>query len=293
MTSACTSLALIASFAGCYYGSAPDVSGGGGVDGQVASTEFPCEVANVLTTCWGCHSNPPRGGAPIPLTKLADLRAVSGVAPAMSVAERAVIRMKDSARPMPPPGSPRPAPGGIDAFTAWVASGMPPGSCDGVTPPGDGGPTGPFPTVCSSGQKYIPQNGDDDDEDGSPDMNPGMPCRACHLANEPDEARFFMGTAYPTLHEQDRCFSTVAAGTRVEILDANGNVAVTMPVRARGNFFSMSRNANIALPFTARVVSPSGAFTQMTTPQMTGDCNSCHTEQGANGAPGRILLPPN
>jgi predicted CXXCH cytochrome family protein len=22
-----------------------------------------------------------------------------------------------------------------------------------------------------------------------------------------------------------------------------------------------------------------------------GDCNSCHTEQGANGAPGRIMAP--
>jgi predicted CXXCH cytochrome family protein len=29
----------------------------------------------------------------------------------------------------------------------------------------------------------------------------------------------------------------------------------------------------------------------MMTPQETGDCNSCHTEQGRNGAPGRILLP--
>jgi predicted CXXCH cytochrome family protein len=25
--------------------------------------------------------------------------------------------------------------------------------------------------------------------------------------------------------------------------------------------------------------------------QTTGDCNSCHTQSGANGAPGRILLP--
>ncbi|MGD0679831.1 MAG: hypothetical protein ABSC94_30975 [Polyangiaceae bacterium] len=34
-----------------------------------------------------------------------------------------------------------------------------------------------------------------------------------------------------------------------------------------------------------------GKTAAMTTPQMTGDCNSCHTEQGANGAPGRIVLP--
>jgi hypothetical protein len=66
-----------------------------------------------------------------------------------------------------------------------------------------------------------------------------------------------------------------------------------MAVRARGNFMSSSRNANVPLPFTARVVSPTGGITQMMTPQMTGDCNGCHTEQGANGAPGRILLPTN
>jgi hypothetical protein len=25
--------------------------------------------------------------------------------------------------------------------------------------------------------------------------------------------------------------------------------------------------------------------------QMTGDCNSCHTQDGWNGAPGRIVAP--
>lgn len=290
MTTASTSLALIASLTSCYYASAPEFTGdgsGGGVDGQIASTEFPCEVANVLAACWGCHSNPPRGGAPIALTTLANLEAPSAVTPTMSVGQRAVIRMQDAARPMPPVGNPRPASAGIDAFAAWVASGMPPGSCDGVAPPPPGD-AGPADTICSSGEKFPVQF-----DDGSPDMNPGLPCRACHLVREPEEARFFMGTAYPTLHEEDRCFSMVPTGTRVEIIDANGNVAVTMPVRRRGNFFSSSRNANIVLPFTARVVSPSGAITQMTTPQMTGDCNGCHTEQGANGAPGRILFPPN
>ena len=163
---------------------------------------------------------------------------------------------------------------------------MPAGSCEGVTPPPGTGE--PAPTVCTSGQKFPVQF-----DDGSPDMNPGLPCRACHLQREEEEARFFMGTVYPTLHEEDRCYSNVPAGTRVEIIDANGNVALTLPVRPRGNFMSTSLNAGIALPFTARVVSPTGGVTQMMTPQTTGDCNGCHTEQGANGAPGRILLPSN
>jgi predicted CXXCH cytochrome family protein len=29
----------------------------------------------------------------------------------------------------------------------------------------------------------------------------------------------------------------------------------------------------------------------MTTPQTNGDCNSCHTPDGASNAPGRIIAP--
>ena len=29
----------------------------------------------------------------------------------------------------------------------------------------------------------------------------------------------------------------------------------------------------------------------MATPQSTGNCASCHTAKGANGAPGRIVAP--
>ncbi|CAN5754118.1 hypothetical protein BH11MYX3_BH11MYX3_38650 [soil metagenome] len=269
----------------CYYATGPDEVAGtpGGPDGQIASSEFPCEVAEVLATCWGCHTSPPRGGAPMSLTRIEDLAATSGVQPGASVAQRALMRMRQADRPMPPAGAPRPAAAGIERFAAWVASGMPAGSCDGVMPPGGGGPV---ETICSSNQKWPLVW-----KEKSPDMNPGLPCRACHLAEKPSRAFFFMGTAYPTLHEQDRCFSRAPSGTRVEIIDANGAVALTMAVRAGGNFFSSNRDANLVLPFTARVISPSGAVSAMTTPQMTGDCNGCHTEQGASGAPGRILLP--
>ena len=259
--------------AGCYYASAPEVSSSDA--GPVASSEFPCDVAETLQFCTGCHARPPRGGAPFPLVERADLAA--------PIAQRALARMRDGARPMPPAGLPRPSAMQIDAFAAWIDAGMPEGTCAGTGMPPDAGPA---ETVCSSGQYWT-----EDWDEGSPDMNPGLPCRSCHLAEEPERAYFFMGTAFPTLHEEDRCYSTVPAGTRVEIIDANGVVALTMPVRPRGNFFSTSRTANVALPFTARVVTADGRVNQMSTPQMTGDCNACHTEQGANGAPGRIVLP--
>ena len=270
---------------GCYYASEPGDPGGGADAGTIASTEFPCEVAKVLSTCWGCHSSPPRGGAPMSLTTFSDLSAMSGVEPGLDFARRALVRMRQSTNPMPPVGMPRPDAASIDAFAAWIDSGMPPGTCEGVAPPPSGEPVGPAPTICSSNAKW-PLGAEKD-----PDMNPGLACRSCHLNVKPERAFFFMGTAFPTLHEEDRCFSIVPVGTRVEIIDRNGRVALTMPVRARGNFFSDATTTNIALPFTARVITPSGAVSQMMTPQMTGDCNSCHTEQGANGAPGRVLLP--
>lgn len=220
------------------------------------------------------------------LTRRMDLAAPSSVQSGMTIGQRAVARMRSADRPMPPPGLPRPDAAAIARFAAWVDGGMPEGSCAGGPAPGDAGPQMPASTTCTSGQ-FWPTTWDD----GSPDMNPGLPCRACHLAEENDRAYFFMGTVFPMLHEKDRCFSQIPAGTRVEIIDANGLVALSLPVRARGNFFSMSRTAGIALPFTARVVGPNGTTNAMHTPQMTGDCNGCHTEQGANGAPGRILLP--
>ncbi|MGE0869769.1 MAG: hypothetical protein AB7P03_14485 [Kofleriaceae bacterium] len=272
--------------AGCYYANEPEANPGDAPP-VLMNGELPCEVAEVLATCWGCHADPPRGGAPMSLTTRADLAAMSLVDPSATIAQRSLVRLRDDQQPMPPRGRPRPSDIAIEKFAAWVNAGMPEGAC-GEPPPPDAGMSPdaePAMTVCSSGETWPmgPPPG--------PDMNPGRACRTCHLNAAPERAFFFMGTVYPTLHEQDRCHSTVPTGTRVEILDANGEVALTMQVRKKGNFFSPSLDAQLPLPFTARVVGPNGTVKQMNTPQMNGDCNSCHTEQGMFGAPGRILLP--
>jgi len=263
---------------GCYY--ATNAGDDDGTTPPVDSTEFPCEAAKTLATCWSCHGTPLRGGATFALDKLSDLRANSTVAPNQTQAQRSLVRLRDSARPMPPSGYPRPSDADILAFEGWINAGMPGGTCTGQDP------NQPAPTVCSSGVKWTGGNRE------SPDMNPGLACRACHLQREPQKAYFFMGTVYPTLHEQDLCNSkSIPTGTKVEILDANGVVARTLTVRASGNFFSATVAAGIALPYTARVVTPSGSTITMTTKQTNGDCNACHTEQGTMGAAGRILLP--
>lgn len=276
MRSALTITAAATALAGCYYASD---AGANGDTPPIASTEFPCEAAAVLSTCWSCHASPPRGGADLSLVHLADLRAMSAVAPTQTVAERSLARLRDAADPMPPRGYPRPSETEIAMFEAWIGDGMPQGTCAGTDP------DQPAPTVCTSGSKWTGGN------EESPDMNPGLACRSCHLRDEPEKAYFFMGTAYPTLHEQDRCFSSAPLGTRVEILDAAGAVRVTMQVRSLGNFYSRSTSAGFPMPYTARIVSPAGSTLAMTTPQTNGDCNSCHTEQGAGDAVGRILIP--
>ncbi len=275
---AAMTLALVAS-GGCYYAT----DAGGADDGTtppVDSTEFPCEAAKVLSTCWSCHGTPLRGGATFSLDKLSDLRAMSTVAPTATQAARSLIRLRQTTNPMPPRGYPAPSAADITAFEGWISAGMPGGTCTGTDP------VGPAPTVCTSGTKWTGGNNE------SKDMNPGLACRACHLRDEPQKAYFFMGTVYPTLHEQDLCNSQgIPVGTKVEILDASGVVATTMTVRPSGNFYSRTVAAGITLPYTARVVTPSGSVIAMNTKQTNGDCNSCHTEQGTSGAAGRILLP--
>jgi mono/diheme cytochrome c family protein len=58
---------------------------------------------------------------------------------------------------------------------------------------------------------------------------------------------------------------------------------------AAGNFFQESMTA-LSTPYTAKIIK-GGKERAMTASQTTGDCNTCHTAEGANGAPGRLLLP--
>lgn len=167
----------------------------------------------------------------------------------------------------------------------------------GGTPPGGGGfVAAPSGATCASGLVY---QGNQE----SPEMNPGMACRSCHLGNnfdnqnpgglaEPGKAFFFMGTAYASSREVNGCKSAnVPADAKVEILDSSDVVQLTLPVNAAGNFFSESTTAGFTLPYKARIVA-NGKTLAMATPQMDGDCNTCHTENGKNGAPGRIIWSP-
>jgi hypothetical protein len=205
------------------------------------------------------------------LVSLADLLAPSVTAPAKSNGVLAVERMKDAASPMPPTGL-LPA-ATIATLEAWVTSGMPAGSCD----PGAADPFA-APPVCTSNRTWT--RGDD----GSSSMHPGYACIDCH--DQWGGPSFSIaGTVFPTAHEPDDCYGG-PSGIEIDITDATGRVIPLYANRA-GNFFS---GTSIALPYTAKVIS-GGSVRAMSASQTTGDCNSCHTQDGANGAPGRILAP--
>lgn len=250
------------------------------------ATGLPCDVAAILaTSCTRCHGDPVRNGAPNSLVSYDDLAAESDDEPGKPIAELALERMKATQGTMPPSGS-LPA-AQVAVFEAWVESGMPRGSCDDspdVDAGSDAGTDGGKPSdaaaevVCSSAKYW---------EAGTPPgetMHPGKRCIACHSATGGPSFQF-AGTVFKTLHEPDDC-NGLAKNVSVLVIDAEG-VSHTLAVNEAGNF---KRVSAMPMPYRAMVVSGSSIH-EMKTPQTDGDCNGCHTEQGKNGAPGRITAP--
>lgn len=251
-------------------------------------TDLPCDVAATLAAhCWTCHGATPTPGTPSSLATRADLAAASVVDPSASNAERAVIRMRAAMMPMPPVGSRVPE-AEIAALEAWLAAGMPAGSCT-ISDPWA------TPVQCSSGRTWTGGN------DESPLMRPGGACVSCHAAEAPEKRFLAAGTVYPSAHEPDDCGGADTDGASiVELTDAAGRVFTIVPNSA-GNFFlepasredlqpGGARADAFELPYTARVRFE-GRERVMLAPQTSGDCNACHTLGGASGAPGRIVLP--
>jgi hypothetical protein len=134
---------------------------------------------------------------------------------------------------------------------------------------------------CTSQQVWV--GGDRE----SSSMHPGAACISCHDSQGGEAPTFAIaGTVYPSAHDPNDCLGTNAAGAQVVITDAKGQ-SFTIGVNGAGNF--LLRGA-IAMPFQAKVVA-GGKERAMSAAQTNGDCNSCHTETGANGAPGRIQAP--
>jgi len=274
---------------GCY--GLFDTSGGNGNNNSNTSGlagDLPCDVATALTPCLGCHGPTPSGGAPISLASYADLTAKAS--DGRTEAEHAVDRMNGTSPPPMPPAPAAPASAtDIAAIQNWINAGYPQGTC---------GTSDPYntPLTCTSGT-YSTSNsfGQFGPYDGSELMRPGEACISCHQANggggiDGPPLETFMGTVYPTAHEPNNCngaSSVTYTGVKIIVTDSQGKT-YSMTPNLVGNF--LGSPASFAMPYTAKVTFQ-GRERVMSTQQTSGDCNSCHTETGANGAPGRIMLP--
>lgn len=259
----------------------PPESPPSGPAGTGLATGLPCDVQAILENrCIACH-----GGtiAPIMLD-YADLVAPAPSDPNKTVAQASVEKMKANAMP-PPPAEP-PEDDEIAAFEEWVSAGTPknPEACTDPPPadpsPMDGGTVPDAGIVCTSGTMWT--QGDQ----RSPLMHPGAACNACHQVKGGPNLRI-AGTVYPTLHEPDDCNGKgPPPRLTVTIIDAR-NREVPIEVNQVGNFYTRTR---VVPPFRARV-SDGTNTREMKGSVTSGDCNSCHSTSGTNGAPGRILAP--
>lgn len=261
-----------------------------GPAGTGAKTGLPCDVQAILENrCIACHD----GKTQFAMLSYNDLVAKAPSDPTKTVAQLSLARMKDAARPMPPPPAAGPEADEIKSFEDWIAAGTPPEAKACTDPPpdggasadagprfdaGDGGDGGP---ACSSGTFWTMGNRE------SPLMYPGRACNACHQISGGPNLRI-AGTVYPTLDEVDDCNGKGAPPQVNVVITAVDGKVYTLPVNGSGNF--LLRGMNPKPPFKAVVTD--GAKTRAMVGSVTsGDCNSCHTKDGKNGAPGRILTP--
>lgn len=281
----------LAAAAAC--GTAPPITtsdGAAPIDADPGPDELPCDVRAILeAACTTCHAAPPNSNAQVALTsRLAFLGPSSS--DGATIARRARALLVDREEPMPPRSEPRLAVADLATLDAWLAAGSPPGAgataCGAIS-------ARPAPTTCASGTFWT--RGDE----GAREMHPGKACRACHLQQAPELAYYFAGTGFDDFHAQDDCNSPPPPDARIEILDSAGAIALTLVPDTVGNFTSLGVAAGVPLPYTARLVA-NGLVRAMQTPQDSGDCNACHTEQGTNAnnarpddpaPPGRLVWP--
>ncbi len=299
-TTLCALLTVgFAAVSGCYLngtdqgapgqGNGGNNSGGGnnagsGDGGTTIPGDLPCDVAQAISSCLGCHGSTPSSGAPMSLASYADLTTTSAQYPGQTEAQRAVARMKGSPTQMPPPPSPAAPQTDIDTISNWISAGYPHGTCGGGS--GEGG-VDPYntPLTCTSNLTGTSHE--------SSSMNPGRACLSCHGPSG-EASMVFGGTIFPTAHEPDMCVGAGSAagisGVEVDIVDSANHTIALKSIASSGNFYDSSLPSGWKMPYTVKVLYQ-GRERDMTTPQTSGDCNSCHTATGTNSAPGRIMLP--
>ena len=162
-------------------------------------------------------------------------------------------------------------------------------ACTGIVEAPDEGSGSTTAAQCTSATYWK------DKDMGSEFMHPGGKCNECHNKNMNAPNFTIAGTVYQTAHEPDECNgvngSILLEGgmneVTVVITDGSGRSLPPLPVNSVGNF---RHEVNVIPPFKVKVVK-GGKENKMTASPPHGDCNLCHTQQGASLAPGRITIP--
>lgn len=150
-------------------------------------------------------------------------------------------------------------------------------------------PPAPIPgggPLCASGRYW--SRGDHGDNF----MHPGRACIECHTERRRGPVFSVAGTIFNARHEENECYGNAGdpvSGRRTwVIVEDQSGVPFVIEPNPSGNFYTTHE-----FRFPLRrvwVQSPSGHIAEMDNPP-SGDCNSCHTREGADGAPGRIIAP--
>ncbi len=137
------------------------------------------------------------------------------------------------------------------------------------------------PVGCASGAHYV--------GGANSRMEPGVACVSCHTQSGEGPVGI-LGTAYASAHDEDRCNGIAGSAygdAYISVLDDQHVEVAQLPINAVGNF--MGNEPASATYYVALVAN--GQTREMAMAVPSGDCNSCHTQDGAVGAPGRILVP--
>jgi len=128
----------------------------------------------------------------------------------------------------------------------------------------------------------------------------GQACIQCHNSEEGQNIVGFGGTLFSYIHTPNAKYYQDLSSYKVTITRESGS-SITATTRAAGseighNNFSSTTNIGTNINFTAYikdsngdVVNQSGTNTHNSSTH--ADCNSCHTKDGTNSAPGRVLVP--
>lgn len=194
----------------------------------------------------------------------------------------------------------------LDAVRAWIESGAP-DECNGVTPPPPPPPPTPLepggdisghisdPSLVAGFTSTVPSGATGTCSTNqwwqlrdlqSERMHPGRACLECHRSEGEGPRNGYLGTVQQAVDDADDCRGV--GDVLVEILnDATGAVVASDTTNSAGNFIIES---SFAEPYRVRL-SLDGRTREMLEPQTDGDCMGCHTPDGADGAPGRIVAP--